>query len=82
MEVSDGQEVGLAFSQLVACRRALTPRAVPVAAGVIGDAKMAALVAALDMAAERGGAAMFDRRHDLEFGQAQVPVRLTRKAGP
>ena len=34
---------------------------------------MAARVAALDMAAEAGRAALLDRRHHLERGQVQVP---------
>ena len=34
---------------------------------------MAAVLAALDMAAESGGAAGLDRRHDLELGEAEVP---------
>lgn len=45
----------------------------PVAARVVGDPPVSAVGAGLDMAAERRGAAMFDRRHDLELGQAQVP---------
>lgn len=73
VEVSDRQEVGLALREPVAGRRTLAPWAVPIAAGVIGDAQMTAFVAALDMAAERGGATVLDRRHDLQFGQAQMP---------
>lgn len=34
---------------------------------------MPAVGAGLDMTAERGGAAMLDRRHDLELMQAQMP---------
>ena len=33
---------------------------------------MPAVFAGLDVTAERGGAAMLDRRHDLELVQAQV----------
>ena len=51
---------------------ALAPWAVPVAAAVIGDPPVPAVGAGLDMPAERGGAAMFDRRHDLELVQAQM----------
>ena len=33
---------------------------------------MRAVLAALDMTAERGGAARLDRRHDAELGKAQM----------
>ena len=33
---------------------------------------MRAVLAALDVAAERGGATDFDRRHDLQLGKAHV----------
>jgi hypothetical protein len=70
VEVTDGQEVGLALGQPDPCRRALALRAVPVAAGVVGDAPLAAVLAGLDVAAKGGGATMLDRRHDLELGEA------------
>jgi hypothetical protein len=38
-----------------------------------------AVLAALDMAAERRGAATLDRRHDLQLGEAKVKVS---DAGP
>ena len=34
---------------------------------------MAAIFTALDMSAERDGAALFDRRHHLELAQAYMP---------
>ena len=43
-----------------------------VAAGIVGDARMCAELAALDMAAERGGAADLDRRHHAALGEAQM----------
>ncbi|MBA7558884.1 hypothetical protein ES708_00494 [subsurface metagenome] len=72
MEVAHRQQVGLALGQPCAGRRPLAFGAVPVAAGVVGDPPVAAVAAALDVAAERGGAAVLDRRHDLELPQAQV----------
>lgn len=45
---------------------------VPVAAGVIGDPPLPAVLAGLDVTAERRGAAMLDRRHHLELDEAQV----------
>ncbi len=41
-------------------------------AGIVGDAFMRAVLAALDMAAERGGATGFDRRHDFQLGAAHM----------
>ena len=34
---------------------------------------MAAVLAGLDMTAKGGGAAVLDRRHHLQLGEAQVP---------
>ena len=45
----------------------------PVATGVVGDAQLAARVAALDLAAEAGRAAALYRRHHLQRDQAQMP---------
>ena len=73
VEVADRQQVGLALGEPGARGRALAPRAVPVAAAVIGDPPVPAVGAGLDVAAEGGGAAMLDRRHDLELVQAQMP---------
>ena len=43
---------------------------------------MAAVLAALDMAAEGGGAAGLDRRHDLELLKAQVSRMVGPIGGP
>lgn len=72
MESANRQEISLALGQPAARGGALALGAVPVAAAVIGDALMAAVLATLDMATERGGAAVADRRHHLELRQAQV----------
>jgi len=40
---------------------------------VIGDAAVATVLAALDVAAECGRTTSLDRRHHLELGQAHVP---------
>src|ERR1700686_1342742 len=45
----------------------------PVATGVVGDAGVGAILAALDMTAERRGAARFDRRHDAKLPGADMP---------
>src|ERR1700739_4970357 len=43
-----------------------------IAARVVSDAAVGAILAALDMPAERGRAALLDRRHDLELTQAHM----------
>src|SRR6185503_21324610 len=72
MKVADRQQIGLSGGEPVPRRRALTLRAVAVATGVVRNPAVAALLATLDMAAERGRAALLDRRHDLELTQAHV----------
>ena len=72
VEVADRQEIGLAGGQPVPCRRALAFGAMPVAAAVIGNPAMAAVLACLDMTAEGGGAAGLDRRHHLHLTEAQM----------
>jgi hypothetical protein len=44
-----------------------------VAAGVVGNPAVAAVLAALDMTAEGCRAALLDGRHHLELGEADVP---------
>jgi hypothetical protein len=44
----------------------------PVAAGIVGDAHTRAVLAALDVSAERGGATGLDRRHRLQLSEAHV----------
>ena len=73
VEVADRQEIGLLGLQPCACRRALAPRTVPVATGVVGDPLMPAVGTGFDVTAKRSGAAGLDRRHDLELIKAQMP---------
>ena len=72
MIVGDRQQLGLSFGEPLPRRRALAFGAVAVAAGVVGDLDMAAVVAARDMTAERCGAAGRYRRHDLELAEAEM----------
>jgi len=83
MEVSHRQQVGLTLGEPGARGRALAPRAVPVPTTVIGDPPVPTVGAGLDVTAHHGGAAMLDRRHDLELVQAQMPgvCRPVRRAG-
>jgi hypothetical protein len=60
VEVADRQQIGLPVSKPVPCRRALALGAMAAAAGVVGDPAVAAILAALDMAAEGGRAALLD----------------------
>jgi hypothetical protein len=50
----------------------LALRAVPVAAGIVGDAKLAAAVALFDMSAQHCRAAGFDSAHDPALAAAQM----------
>ena len=70
--VGDRQQAGLPLGEPGLGRLALALGAVAVAAGVVGDRQMGAVVAARDMAAHLGGAAGFDGRHDLELIKAQA----------
>lgn len=73
MEVSDWQEISFALGEPYPCRRTLTLRAVPVAAGVVGDPPLAAILAGLDMSSQGCRATGLDGRHHLELGEAQMP---------
>jgi hypothetical protein len=66
------QQLGLALGQPFPCRRTLTLRAMPIAAGVVGDDGVRALLTTLDMAAERRRTAALDRRHHLELAKADT----------
>ena len=73
MEVRDRQQVGLALFEPGLSRLALTLGAVTVTAGVVAHRQTLTGLAAGDVAAELGGAAGFDGRHDLELAKAQAP---------
>src|SRR4029077_1906996 len=66
------QQVGLAFGQPFLGRCTLAFWAVPIAAGVVGDRRIGAVLTARDMAAEGCGAAALDRRHHLELAEAHM----------
>src|ERR1700731_672469 len=70
--VRDRQQLGLALGQPFPRRRAPALRAMPVAAGVVGDDGVRAVLATLDVAAERRRAAALDRRHHLELAKADM----------
>ena len=70
--VGNRQQLGLAVFEPSPRRRGLALRAMPIAAGIVGDAFVRAVLAALDVSAERGRATGLDRRHDLQLGEAHV----------
>ena len=70
--VRHGQQLGLAVGQPFLRRRALALGAMPVAAGVVGDVRVGALLAARDMPAESRRAAALDGRHDLQLAEAHM----------
>src|SRR5580700_545738 len=72
MIVGDREEFGLALGEPLPRRSALTLGAVAVAAGVVGDAFVRAVLATLDMTAERRGSTGLDRRHDLQLAEAHM----------
>ena len=72
MKVRHREEIGLARGQPLPGGCALALRAVPVAATVVRDLGVRALLAARDMAAERRRAAALDRTHDLQLAETEV----------
>ena len=82
VEVGHRQKLGLALRQPLAGCCSLALRAMPVAAGVVGDHRMAAVLAARDMAAERRRAAALDGAHHLELAEAHVAAVGMTPSGP
>ena len=74
MKIRHRQQLGLTLGQPLACGSALTLGAVPVAAAIVGDDGVSALLvlAARHMAAERRCAAALDRTHDLHLAKAHM----------
>jgi len=66
------QQLGLAVGEPLLGRGALALRAVPVAAGVVGDGGIGAVRTARDMAAKGRRAAALDRRHHLQLVEADM----------
>ena len=68
MEIGDRQQLGLSVRQPLRPRRALTLRAMPIAAGVVGDPRRPTILAGFDMTPERGRPTRRDRAHDAPLG--------------
>jgi hypothetical protein len=65
-------KVGLALGEPFFGGGGLTLRTMPIAAAVVGNDSMGAVLAARDMAAERHCAAALDGRHHLQLVEADV----------
>jgi len=80
MEIGNRQEIGDACVDPLLASSPLTLRTVAITAGIIGDARLAAVIAGIDMAAKPGCPASFYRSHDTLFAAAKMtgvllPVR-------
>ena len=73
MEVAHGQQFGFACSQPCFCGGGLALGTVAIAAGIVGDVLMCAVLTARDMATERRRAAPLDRGHHLQLRRVQMP---------
>src|SRR5712672_2235112 len=82
VEVGDRQQFGLARRHPLARCRALALRAVPVAAAVVGDRGVGAVLAARDVSAEGCRTAVLDGAHHLELEQADVTAVGMTPRGP
>jgi hypothetical protein len=72
VEVADGQQFGLALGEPFLGGGGLALGAMPVAAAVVGDDGVGAVLATRHMAAERHRAAALDGRHHLQLVEADV----------
>jgi hypothetical protein len=70
--VGHGQQLGLAIGEPLLRRRALALGAMPIAAGVVSNARVRTILAALDMPAESRRAAALDGRHHLQLAEAHM----------
>ena len=73
VEILDRQQVLDARPHPFPRRGPLALRAMPVAAGVVGDVPVAALGAGRHVTAEGGGPAILDGGHHLQLRQVQMP---------
>ena len=68
VKIRDRQEFRATVGEPLRARQTLALGAMPVTAGVIGDADLAAILALLDMAAERRRAARLNGAHHPSLG--------------
>jgi L,D-peptidoglycan transpeptidase YkuD (ErfK/YbiS/YcfS/YnhG family) len=72
VEVADREQLGLTVRKPVPRSSGLTLRTMTVAAGIVGDNGMVAVLTTGDMATERCGSTTLDRAHHLELAKAQM----------
>ncbi len=77
VEIGNRQKLGLARREPLGSRPTLTLRAMPVAAGIIGDPRDAAVFAGLNVSAERLGPACNDRAHHAPLDATQMTGMIT-----
>src|SRR5262249_22511860 len=82
VEVGHGQELGLPLLHPLSCRGPLALGAVPVAATVVGDGRVGAVLTARNVSAERGRAAALDGRHYLQLDEAHMAAVGLAPSGP
>src|SRR5579863_3859089 len=79
VEIRHGKEFGLSLGKPLRARRALALRTVPIATGVVGDARRTAVVALLDVATEHGCPTRRDGAYHASLDAAEVTgVRLSK----
>ena len=71
MEILYRQQLGLPFGQPLSAGRSLTLRATPIAARVVGDGAMSALIALVHMAAQSGRSASADIVEGFSLGPGE-----------
>jgi hypothetical protein len=72
VEIRNRQQVGGTRFEPRARRAGLALRAMPIAAGVVGNGRVAAIVAALNVAAKRSCPARLNRSHHAKCGSVEV----------
>lgn len=79
VEIGHGKEFGLPLGKPLRACRALTLRTVPIATGVVGDARRTAVVALLDVATEHRRPTRHDGAHHASLDAAEVTgMRLSK----
>jgi hypothetical protein len=76
------QQLGLALLHPCARRGTLALRAMPIAAAVVGNDRVLAVLTARNVAAEGRRAAALDRAHDLQCAEAHVAGVGATPSGP
>ena len=72
MIIFDRQQIGLTRVEPIVGRRALALGAMAIAAGIVGDEGVRAILAARDVAAEDRRATVLDGRHGLELAETHM----------